>query len=116
MKEIIEKLRIEAENIRSSSPNKGSFQSFILKLKNSVNQLRATQSDNTVHDYLTSLDNFRTFDQLSWISRLLHHMVIFKARPNYYDNWNEKGRYLYDLDTIITKLDALLFRLNKNES
>lgn len=113
MRQILEGLKTEAEDIKSSKVPEESLNSFISKLRRAIKDIRSTEADQAIHDKLIALEEFKTFDKLPWITKLFHHMIIFKARPDYYDDWKGKGKHLYDLDTIITKLDALLFRLDK---
>jgi hypothetical protein len=113
LKEIIKKLRTEADRLKNNSPTKESLSSFLVMLKGAMKELKQNEINQDVFDQLESIESFRTFDDLNWITKFFQHWAIQRYRPDYYDNWNDKGKYEYDFDALILKLDGLLYRMER---
>lgn len=114
MKELIEGLRIEAERLRNSNPTRESLATFILRLKNLISEVKHKEINKDIMDLLYSIESFRSFDELPWMNKVFQHLMIFRSGPSYYYNWKGKGKYQYDFDALIIKLDALLYRLARS--
>jgi hypothetical protein len=115
MNELIRRLRIEGDHRKNTSPNKESLMIFISSVKNSIRESEELKINEDTHDLLTSIEQFKPFDELSWIGKTLHRLMISRYRSDEYSNWNERGKYQYDFDALILKLDALLFRLENSD-
>jgi hypothetical protein len=110
MNKLINDFKMEADWLRNNSPTRESLTSFILRLKNSIKELKKKEINKDILDQLNWIESFRPFDELTWIERLFQHLIIFRYRTDYYEDWKGKGKYQYDL---IIKLDALLYRLER---
>jgi hypothetical protein len=111
MKHLIISLRREGEHLKNTSPNEEALTRFISRVKNSIRESAEFKKQDGMHDLLNAIEQFKPFDELSWIGKTLHRLMIWRYRSGQYGNWKEKGKYQYDFDALIFKLDALFFRL-----
>jgi hypothetical protein len=115
LKEVVKKLRTEADRLKNTSPTKESLISFLVILRKSMKELKKNEINKDVYDQLDSIESFRPFDDLIWINRFFQHWAIQRYRSDYYGNWKGKGKYEYDFDALILKLDALIYRMDINK-
>ena len=111
MRHILENLINEADAIKRSTTVKRDFAAFNSRLRDVAKELELECQDAEITERLQSLLDYETYDELSKPGKMFRWVLAYEFRLNFIDNWNDRGAYLFDLDWITTKLDALLYRL-----
>jgi hypothetical protein len=113
MNDLIKNFSSEAARLQNSNPTRQSLNDFIFRLKALIGQINQQESRNDIRAQLYSIESFKSFDELTWLNKVLQLFNILRYRSDYFNNWNGQGKFQYDFDTLIIKLDALLFSLER---
>jgi hypothetical protein len=112
MRQIFETLITEASSVKESESIERDFPHFVTKLREIARDMTFRCQDIDMRKRLDSLAAYETYGELSRIAKIFRWVIAYKYHPNLIENWTHNGVYKNDLNWIIIKMQAILYRLN----
>jgi hypothetical protein len=96
--------------------NEESFKKNVAELKAVLHNLKKSISSSELEQKVESIIKYRVVSQRHPIEQFFFR--YFGSQNNHtwpYNNWNKKGKYLYDLEILEIKLSGLIHQVNENK-
>lgn len=90
------------------------FTKFLEHLRSEAALLLELTDNHEIKAQLAELSNFREFDDLSLVERILIKLFVYRFHANWAGDWTSVGKYWNDLYSIELRLKGILYKLKNN--
>jgi len=100
-----------SELMNCSTIDKKEFDDLIRLTKNEMKSLINLSDNYFINGQITKLSTYATFDELNFFKQASLKLVYSKVHIDWIEQWEKRGKFLSDLESIQQIIDGILFNI-----